>query len=597
MQKNQFSDDLGRVIVELGSYVQTPRLCIKIAYKYKDELKRELGAMWYGQYRRWHVAWSPVTYAQLVRFCLDRDLHIEGDEHVEELAEQTTEVHRSRWVAGLDGAHLPSFPIGGPHEPWPHQKKVFHFAKNLRAAGLYVDMGGGKSAVAIGLMEHWQAQQVLILCPKSVLGVWPKQFNGVRNEVTGEEEFAGFGLRPYDIWVGNQSGTVARKANNLAAHLLRNSVTPNPSVTVLNYDAAWRPAMADLLLAQTWDVVVYDEGHKIKAPGGKASKFCARLSRKARRVLELTGTPQPHGPEDLYAQFRALDPAIYGTSWTRFKNRYFETRPINDKVDRIVGFRDERAREEFVAKARSISIVVPRSEFAVGSKRLPPVERQVALEPLTYRVYRQLRDELVTEVDAGIVTADNILVKGLRLRQITSGHVKTEDGVVSTVGDEKRQLLADVFDDIPCDGEGHREPVVVFGVFHHDLDVIRDVAVAAGCVYGELSGRRRDGLTEHSTMAPEIDVLGCQIQSGGVGIDLTRSAYGVYYSTDYNLGNVEQSFSRLDRPGQTRPVTFIHLVATTPTGGQTIDGLVLKALDGRRNFNQQLLDALRRKEV
>jgi hypothetical protein len=38
-------------------------------------------------------------------------------------------------------------------------------------------MGGGKSATAIALAEHDRAaQRVLVLCPKSVVGVWPHQF-------------------------------------------------------------------------------------------------------------------------------------------------------------------------------------------------------------------------------------------------------------------------------------------------------------------------------------------------------------------------------------------------------------------------------------
>jgi SNF2 family DNA or RNA helicase len=554
------------------TYRGVPRLGIEARYDDKERVKQALGAQWDARAKVWHIAWGAASLDNVRREF--GEYHLRGDEHVEALER---ELDARRDAQGVGDGHeledLPTRTVG-----WPHQRRVFHFAKDLRATGLYVDMGGGKSAVAIGLADHWDAKLVLIQCPKSVMGVWPKQFNG------DGEDFDGHSTRQWDCWVGNQRSTVVRKAHDLARFLVRR--TDRPKCVIINYDAGWRNAMADLLLAQLWDIHLMDESHKVKAPGGKASKFCAQLERRSSRILELTGTPQPHGPEDLYGQFRAMDPSIFGTSFTRFKNRYFETRPINDKVDRIVGFRDERARVEFVAKAASISIVVPRSEFTIGSKRLPPVERQVQLEPATFKVYRSLRDELVAEVEDGIVTADNILVKGLRLKQVTSGFVKTEDGIVASLaGAEKQGLLAEVLDDLPV----RSSPVVVFGVFHHDLDSIQKVCLEAGYVYGELSGRRRDGLADDSTMARGIDVLGCQLQSGGVGIDLTRSSTGIYFSVDYNLGNIEQSFSRLDRPGQSNPVTFIHLVSVTPTGGRTVDGITLSALQGRREMNEGLM--------
>jgi SNF2 family DNA or RNA helicase len=71
---------------------------------------------------------------------------------------------------------------------------------------------------------------------------------------------------------------------------------------------------------------VLDESHRIKAPGGQASRYLARLAVKQQhaRRLCLTGTPMPHSPLDLYGQFRFLDPQVFGTSYTRMRARYAE---------------------------------------------------------------------------------------------------------------------------------------------------------------------------------------------------------------------------------------------------------------------------------
>src|SRR5690606_10686830 len=76
------------------------------------------------------------------------------------------------------------------------------------------------------------------------------------------------------------------------------------------------------LLGRRWGAVILDESHRIKAHDGRASKFCYQLGKRSDRRVCLTSTPMPHSPLDLYAQFRFLEPAIFGTSFTRFRSRY-----------------------------------------------------------------------------------------------------------------------------------------------------------------------------------------------------------------------------------------------------------------------------------
>jgi hypothetical protein len=575
-------------VVELkkGTWQGEDRLCIKTGYKWRH-LCRSLpnGPVWSHGAGFWHVPWVPDAVAH-VRAAFP-GAKFEGDSEWAQLCLVWKIKSDAQTKAiGSEKTTLSDMPTR--HPAWVHQRRAFHFAKDLRASGLFLDMGGGKSAVAVGLCEHDQAKAVLIVCPKSVLGVWPKQFR----------EHA---VREWDIWnAGELKGTVVLKAERLAKFLLTDR--GRPKVVLVNYDVFWRGAFGDLLKSRKWDVIVYDESHKIKSPGGKASLFAGKMVGSWKRCLLLTGTPTPHGPGDVYAQYRAADPSIYGRNFNHHKKKYFDVRQIAQHVDKIVGFRDERARDEFQSKMGSIGILIPREDMVgVAGERwsLPPVERQCKLDIPTYKAYCEVRDDLVTQVEEGLVTADNVLVKGLRLRQATSGFLRTEDGIDSVIGTEKAELLAEVLDDIPERRRGGKEsnPIVVFGVFHHDLDVIQAVAERCGRVYGELSGRRRDGLASDSTLAPGVDVMGCQLQSGGVGIDLTRSCFGVYYSIDYNLGNVEQSQARLDRPGQTRPVTFIHLVAVSPVAGMTVDGVTYKALRERKALNVAVLEAIRAKEA
>jgi SNF2 family DNA or RNA helicase len=475
--------------------------------------------------------------------------------------------------------------------PWPHQTAAFHFAAPQRSTILNIAMGGGKGLCAVALAEHDQAMRVLVLCPKSVVGVWPDQF-------------AEHALRTWRVWAGQVNGargplnnpSVARRATaalqdqKFAIHIRQ------PHVTVVNYEAAHLGDMARLLEGAPWDLVILDESHRIKAPAGKASKFAAKVAKRAARVLALTGTPMPHSPLDLWAQYRALDTTILGTSYRAFCQIYGQPKTVytGPGVARITyeDIRPERAKE-FAERTGRLMFQVRQEDLdtKLGLPETTDVRRLVDLEPATRRVYDQLERHLIADIDGGVVTAANAMVNLIRLAQAADGFAVNHDTrlprtIAKDGVPEKARALADILEDLD-----QREPVVVFARFRHDLDHIEQVAERSGRRYGELSGVRRDGLTSNSKMSADIDVMGVQIQAGGVGIDLSRARIAVYYSVGFALGDYLQSRKRVHRPGQTRHTTYLHLLAR-----DTVDHAVYGALRHRQDVTTAVLDQLATKE-
>ena len=60
---------------------------------------------------------------------------------------------------------------------WQHQERAFSFSAGLEGSMLAMEMGTGKTLVAIELMKHWGARRVLVLCPKAVMGVWRRELD------------------------------------------------------------------------------------------------------------------------------------------------------------------------------------------------------------------------------------------------------------------------------------------------------------------------------------------------------------------------------------------------------------------------------------
>ena len=446
---------------------------------------------------------------------------------------------------------------------WAHQERAVEFAEDKPGVCLAMDMGTGKSAVAVTLAQTWECRCVLVLCPKSVVGVWPREFL----KHAGDD----FEILPLI------KGTTADKGHKAARFLDRCEIKRKPAVVVINYESAWRePFRTFALNTADFDLLILDECHRIKAPGGRASRFCSELGKVVGKRLGLTGTPMPHSPLDIYAQFRTIQPSVFGYSFAKFKNRYaVTTGPNGTWVDP----KQIRNPEELCRKFASISFQVTKEE-ALTLPEETHINIPVELEPSAFKQYVAMEKHfyLWMEEQAAEVTAANVLVKLLRLQQMTSGFVADDNGTIQRVSEIKQKTLIDLLSDTP-----EERPVVVFCKFVNDLDVVKEVAKNLDRTYGEISGRQKD-LTDHATMPEGIQIMGVQIQSGGVGIDLTRASIAVYYSMGFSLGDYLQSLARLHRPGQRHPVTFFHLIAQG-----TVDEKVFKALQDRQEVVSNIL--------
>ena len=73
-----------------------------------------------------------------------------------------------------DNVAIPDVLPGLKTKPWRHQRAAFSFARSKRGAMLAMGMGTGKSLVTVALLHD--KRYSLILCPKAVMSVWPREF-------------------------------------------------------------------------------------------------------------------------------------------------------------------------------------------------------------------------------------------------------------------------------------------------------------------------------------------------------------------------------------------------------------------------------------
>lgn len=460
-------------------------------------------------------------------------------------------------------------------KPWKHQIEAWELASKQKSFYLAHQMGCGKTKSAIDYCNGVYANRILIICPKKVMSVWPNQF-----KIHSHKD--------YDVIALNNNKPVSKKATQLKDFIRQKETSGQPFAVVLNYESFWRPPMgpvykknrrieAGLLLTLPWDLIIADEAHRCKSPGGAASWGLTRLCRQIDRRLFLSGTPMPHSPVDIYAQFRALDPSVFGTSFAIFRQRYcvmggFENR----QIVKFINIDDLNKR--FYSKAHYV-----KSEDALDLPEKQDITISCNLDNKAMKIYRELDKEFIAEVDKNEITADNALVKLLRLAQIAGGYLKLDDGTTKVIDDNKIDTVIEILRDLP-----ETEPVVIFCRFRNELRRLTDKIEKefSQRKVGEISGRMSgpydfyDGIW-HAT---DTNTLLVQISSGGEGIDLTSARYCIYMSIGYSLGQYQQSKSRLHRPGQTRKVIYYHIVANG-----TVDTKIISAIKSKRRIVDSVL--------
>jgi len=439
-------------------------------------------------------------------------------------------------------------------------------------------MGTGKSKAAIDYANGHDAKSILIICPKAVIPVWPLQF-----DLHSHKNF--------QIYTPNGAVDTIKKAEELQQFIKECKINDEPYAAVLNYETFWRPPLGPvigkkyklehpgLLMGLPWDLMVLDEIHRIKSPNGKASWGAAKIGRAASRRVGLSGTPMPHSPIDIYAQFRFLNQKIFGWSFQQFKARYcvmggYENRQVVKHVNL------NEMRDKFFSMAHRV-----KAEDVLD---LPDHMHEVIpikLSDSAMKKYKELEKEFVTWIDNEEVSVDNALVKLLRLSQFTSGFYQSEaGGNVKKIDSNKLDALIDKVQDLP-----QNEPIVIFCRFRAEITFLKAQLKKLGRTVGEISGRENDYEKWKKGFANALVV---QIRSGSEGIDLTEARYVFYMSTGHSAGTFMQSIRRVLRPGQTMDVIYYHFHAQ-----KTVDVSIYNAIQRKLKLASSIIDDNRLAEM
>jgi len=471
--------------------------------------------------------------------------------------------------------------MNAPDYAYAHQREAFEKSKDLEGYAFWHEMGCGKTAPTIwtsaSLYQQGKIDGLLVLAPNSVHSNWTLE------EIPRH--------MPEDVLERTESLTwySAKAKNKSTQQALAKLLTHDGlAVLVASYSAIMTEHGGKAIKAFLQErrcLYVLDESGRVKTPGSKRTKRVNASASYApfRRVL--TGTPIDNMPLDLYTQVRFICPEVWVDmgirNFSQFKQKFGEWEQrktaAGGRFEALVRYRDLHILKDVAAQ--------------VGDRRLKAdvldlpekiyVRRTFDLNPTQRRVYKELEEEYHTELaDGSEVTADLAIVRMLRMSQIASGYVGTDEDELVPLGENVRmKCLADVLEDV----EGH---CIIWARYNIEIDAIREMLGEKDAVY--FDGRSSDEEKELAKVRFQREgsarFFVAKPSAAGEGLTLHRAKTVIYVSNSFSLRERLQSEDRAHRAGMSQePVTYIDLVARN-----TLDSYILRALRKKRNLAAEI---------
>ncbi len=441
-------------------------------------------------------------------------------------------------------------------EPMVHQREGLRLlVKNNGIGGLLMEPGLGKTKTVIDYLglriHHFGVTTCFVAAPLSAVDTWadevekhlPDEYERQVVVLTGSGADKVHALRE----LRQPESGLLLVVTNLDVFSQSHKMPKTKTVTV-------RSAMADAIRAFGFDVGVVDESHRIKGHTSNVSRSLGALAPAFPSRIILTGTVAPHSPLDVFAQWRFLNQRRFGNRRSDFEDRYALKGGYMGRE--VVGFRNQKELRDLMSKD---SLAV-RKEDALD---LPPVTDTVHYVRLTKKerkAYEQMeKDMVVSTKDGQQHISPSALTQWMRMRQLTSGYLS--DGQdITDFGTTKVDVTTDLLRNLTANGE----KVVVFAHFRYDVKRLTEAAEKAGIDVRSITGdtpqeERRTIRKWFPEGGPKVVVAQMRTVSLAIN-EFVAASHGVYVSMSERRDDYIQSRDRLNRNGQTKPVTFHHIM-------------------------------------
>jgi hypothetical protein len=492
-------------------------------------------------------------------------------------------------------------------KPYLHQLRGVSTLLRHPFYGLFWKMRLGKSKAVIDaactLLDAGSIDTVLICCPAQVKDVWLNpDFGEIKTHAWGQ-------------------GTVFHYQKK-TEELLPFRLTDVRSFIVASFEFLRQedafsefPKVKNLLetLRGRKVMLILDEGSALGTWNSLQTKAMMKLrySSCVTRCVVLDGTPAGSSTLSLFPKFALIDRSVfshvdpetkrikYWNFW-QFRGRYASVTEHRtsggQKYQKIVGFKNL---EDLTQRTKPWCEYLGQETLDMPQK--VPSLLSVTLAAKTWKVYRQMRDEMLAELDSGTLAVNHAAVKGLRLAQICSGFLggwENPDDPATTLTKEIGCEVTNIYLGWLKERleEDPKLKTVAWCRWRPEIErlvtLLYGLRYNVAVIYGGKE-ENTEWLHPSSTLDESVILVG-QPQAGQYGRNFSRATSVTYLSQDYNLVTRSQSEERVQAPKIRATTLLTDVLVYGPDGQKTITHDIVKVLRTGEDLARRTTDGWRK---
>ena len=430
--------------------------------------------------------------------------------------------------------------------PHDYQKRAVSFIREHEAAGLFLEMGLGKTVITLTAIDElmndsFEVSRVLVIAPLRVAeDTWSRESNKWDH------------LK--HLKISKILGSAADRIRALKAQADIYVINRENVVWLVEY-------LEENRMKWPFDMVVIDELSSFKNNQAKRFKALRRMRPAIDRIVGLTGTPAANSLMDLWAEMYLLDRGErLGRTLTAYRGNWFRPGYGNGYV--TYKWEPRRGALEAITKRIADITVSMKAEDYLTLPDKVESTIEVSLDEKGLKAYKEMEKESLIELEGEEIAALDAAAVMSKLLQMANGFIYDEAHNPRHIHEAKLDALGEIL-------EAAESPVLVYYNFQADKDAI-------------LSRFHDAKLLENDSTIEEwnkgkIKILLAHPASAGYGLNLQDGGHIMaWYGLPWSLEQYLQAVARLQRQGQKYPVMVYHLIAKGTVDEQVVASLSKK---------------------
>jgi DNA repair and recombination protein RAD54B len=436
------------------------------------------------------------------------------------------------------------------------------------------EMGLGKTLQTIALLWTLLKQnpvhkaepvikKALIVCPVTLINNWQKEFRK---------------------WLGNERIGVF-VADGKKTRLTDFTMGKSYSVMIIGYERL-RGVAEDLTKGAGIDIVIADEGHRLKTVQNKSAQAIQSLN-TPRRII-LSGTPIQNDLSEFFSMVNFVNDGLLGTYKQFMKN--FENPIVKsrqpDALEKDIELGEARSEE----LAQETSKFILRRTADILSKYLPPRSEYVLFcnpTPTQANIYRHVLASPMFQCALGssesALQLITILKKLCNSPSLLSPKIAATDetansaSIISLLETLPQNLLRSLGPQASTKirildtflyhlSRTTSEKIVLVSNYTSTLDLLQTLLSSLSLPFLRLDGStpsaKRQSLVDDFNRSSSTAVFAFLLsaKAGGMGLNLIGASRLVLFDVDWNPAVEEQAMARIHREGQRKHCRIYRFV-------------------------------------